>query len=98
MNKRLFLLSNSVCPGKKYLEHCEEELKKFLLSIDTIVFIPYAKHDWNGYTQTVRERFAEMGKTVVGIHEGKSPAQHIQSAQAIFIGGGNTFRLLNQLY
>ena len=35
---------------------------------------------------------------VKGIHEFKNPTDAIKSAEAIFVGGGNTFELVNQLY
>jgi dipeptidase E len=39
-----------------------------------------------------------MGYTLTGIHTHGDPKQAVQSAEAIFIGGGNTFVLLEQLY
>lgn len=35
---------------------------------------------------------------VEGIHQFKNPQEAIRSAQAIFIVGGNTFVLVNELY
>jgi dipeptidase E len=39
-----------------------------------------------------------MGFALDSIHAANDPKQAIQRAEAMFIGGGNTFRLLNLLY
>jgi dipeptidase E len=66
--------------------------------IDQILFIPYALHDHDKYVQTMIERGINAGYDMVGIHQHADPRRAIEDAQAIFIGGGNTFRLLNALY
>lgn len=99
--KRLLLISNSTLHGSGYLDHCAEEIKSFLgESIKTVLFIPYARPggiSLDGYTETARKRYAQMGYEVVGIHESKDPIAAVESAEAIFTGGGNTFILLDGL-
>lgn len=95
---RLLLISNSTNFGENYLDHCADEIRDFLGPIKEIVFIPYALHDWNGYVLKTRQRYAEWGIHVKGIQEFRDPLAGIHQAEAIHIGGGNTFRLLKQLY
>lgn len=38
------------------------------------------------------------GYDVDGIHHGPDPVEAVKKAEAIFIGGGNTFLLLKTLY
>lgn len=101
MNRKLLLISNSTLHGSGYLDHCADEIQKFLGDIKTVLFIPYARpggitHD--EYTETARERFEKMDIKLTGIHEYDSPKDAVKSAEAIFIGGGNTFVLLDGLY
>jgi len=95
--RRLMLISNSFSHGKGYLEHCAEAIKTFLEDVTTITFIPYALHDWDEYGKIAREGFSRFGINVrsVGMHASR---QAIENAEAIFVGGGNTFRLLRELY
>lgn len=96
--KRLMLISNSFCYGLGYLEHCRSAIKEFLGPIKQIVFIPFALKDWNGYTDIARKGFAEIGIEVLGAHEGKGAQSNIEFADAVFVGGGNTFLLLREMY
>jgi dipeptidase E len=92
------LISNSFCFGQEYLQHCREAIREFLGPIETITFIPYALADWNRYTEIAREGFGKIGITVFGIHEVDAGAiAGLKEANAIFVGGGNTFRLLREL-
>ncbi len=95
---RLLLISNSTNYGGNYLDHCADEIRDFLGSILNLTFIPYALNDWNGYTEKTRQRYAQMGIAVKGIHEFPDPKTAINQSEAIHIGGGNTFRLLKLLY
>jgi len=98
MKKRLLLISNSVSFGGGYLDHCAEEIVDFLENIKTILFIPYADNDLNGYEKVAKDRFEKMGIQLNSIHKAENPKKAILKAESIFIGGGNTFRLLNLLY
>jgi dipeptidase E len=94
---RILLISNSTVHGRGYLDHVEEALKKFLGSAKTILFFPFALADRDGYAAKVAARFAEMGYAMTSAHTASDPAKAIAETDAIFIGGGNTFRLLKAL-
>lgn len=96
MHKSILLISSSSVAGSGYLDPFEETIKSFLKNISEIIFVPYAadKTNWNNYTQEVRDRIKLFGIDVKGIHEVKN---NIENFKAIFVGGGNTFRLLNRL-
>jgi dipeptidase E len=94
---RLLLLSNSTAPGRRYLEHALEQLSEALAGVRRLVFVPFALADHDGYTAQVADALAPLGVDVVGAHE-DDPIRLFNSAQAMFIGGGNTFRLLRELY
>lgn len=70
----------------------------FRKKITEILFVPYALTDYNKYTSKVKEVLDPWGFNVTGIHTYADPAYAINSAQAIYIGGGNTFLLLKTLY
>ena len=73
----------------------------FFKNISTILFIPYARPGgitYDAYTKVARETFIKIDKQVRGIHEFKHPTEAIKKAEAIFVGGGNTFVLANQLH
>ena len=99
--KKMLIASTSTVHGSDYLEYLFEPLKTFYKDVNHILFIPYARpgglsHD--DYTIKVRRAFQRIDKMVTGIHSYESPIQAIQNAEAIFVGGGNTFVLVKQLY
>ncbi|WP_309069514.1 dipeptidase PepE [Microbacterium sp.] len=93
----LLLLSNSTNVGQGYLEHAWDAVLPALDGIDELVFVPYALADHDAYTAKVREAFAPHGIAVRGAHESSSPAATVADAAAVFVGGGNTFRLLDRV-
>jgi dipeptidase E len=95
---RLLLISNSTQYGRGYLEHAEEELRDFLRGVQSALFVPYALKDRDAYTQTAQAKFAQLGFALDSIHRVPDPRKAAESAEALFIGGGNTFRLLKNLY
>lgn len=93
--RRLLLISNSTLHGSEYLDHAEESIRSFLNPGAVVYFVPFALHDRNAYAAMARKRLSQMGYMVQAAHEkGSSVAR----ADAIFVGGGNTFRLLDTLY
>jgi dipeptidase E len=91
---RLLLISSSLVHGYGYLDHAEPELRRLLSGVKSVAFVPFAQQDHEGYTSTVRQRFGAMDLEVTQVRD----RGDVERAEAIFIGGGNTFRLLNAVY
>jgi dipeptidase E len=97
---RLLLISNSTLYGGGYLDHCAAAIQETLRpAVSRVLFIPYALFDRDAYAARARERFARLGFALDSIHDAASrPALAVERAEAIFVGGGNTFRLLDELW
>ena len=96
----LLLISNSTLYGRGYLEHVGGEIQDILRGRRIALFFPYALHDSDSYAAKARDRFEALGFQLQSIHQ-VEPAHRKAAAlraEAFFIGGGNTFRLLNALY
>jgi dipeptidase E len=91
------LISNSTVCGRGYLDHVEEEIKNFLGKIDNMLFFPFALHDRDAYSAKAAERLSAMGYALKSAHRVPDPKKSIEETNAVFIGGGNTFRLLKAL-
>ncbi len=98
---RLLLLSNSRNVGHGYLEHAEPHLRAFLgARVKRVLFVPYAavRVSFDEYAEAmVAPRFRAMGYGVDRIDRARSPRAAVRKAQAIVVGGGNTFRLIKTL-
>ncbi|MHB0756304.1 dipeptidase PepE [Polaribacter sp. M15] len=99
--KKMIIASTSTVHGSGYLDYLLPNLEIFFKNTKTVLFIPYARPSgisYDDYTHKVKEAFATINITVKGIHQFDNPKKAVQSAEAIFTGGGNTFELVNQLY
>ena len=99
--KKIILASTSTVYGSNYLEYLLPTLSVFFTNVKTVLFLPYARPSgisYTSYTAIVKEALVNINIAVKGIHEFKNPTDAIKSAEAIFVGGGNTFELVNQLY
>ncbi|HEX5044548.1 MAG TPA: dipeptidase PepE [Candidatus Polarisedimenticolaceae bacterium] len=96
--KRLLLISTSAVFGTRYLEHAFQELRDVLEGVRRVLFIPYALKDHDGYALKARSAFEEMGFALDSLHAAGDRRGAVEGAEAIFCGGGNTFRLLDTLY
>lgn len=104
MRRQLLLLSSSR-PNRQagYFSHAQGALNDILKGLKRLLFIPYASPGgiaYPDYTASIRDAFASAGlpQQVEGIEAFKNPALAIREAEAVFIGGGNTFLLLKTLY
>jgi dipeptidase E len=101
MQRNLLLISNSTLHGSGYLDHCETAIREFLGKCNSVIFIPFAQPggiSYDAYAKIAYERFSKMDYALSGIHKTDDMKQAIREADAIFIGGGNTFVLLTGLY
>jgi len=98
MPRRLLLISTSTVFGTRYLEHAHGELREVLAGVRRVLFVPFALKDRDGYAAKAREAFAEMGFELDSLHEAPDPRAAVAAAEAVFCGGGNTFRVLKALY
>ena len=98
---RLLLISNSTNAGEKYLEYPKNNIQSFLgNNIKKILFVPYAAvtFSFDEYVIRVQERMSEIGYEVVGIHTFSDQVKAVKEAEAIMVGGGNTWQLLTMMH
>ncbi len=98
---KLLLISNSTNPGEGYLEYPMPYIRDFLGEKEkNALFIPYAAvtFSFDDYEEKVNARFTEAGHHVTGIHRFINPVDAIENADAIVVGGGNTWQLVDMLW
>jgi dipeptidase E len=107
--KRLLLISNSTNAGEPYLGWPRPYITSFLegTGVKDILFVPYAgvnlatetvEQSYDVYEQRVKTVFAELGYGIYSIHHEKDPVKAVEQAEAIAVGGGNTFHLVYMLH
>lgn len=97
---RLLLISNSTNAGEEYLDYPKHNIRDFLGKKPVkALFIPYAAvtFSFDLYEEKVQNRFREVGHDVVSIHRFTDPLKAVEEAEAIVIGGGNTWQLLKMV-
>ncbi len=98
---KLLLISNSTNAGENYLSHPLEQIGNFLKpGIDRVLFIPYAAvtFSYDSYEKKVQDRLAELDIQVESIHHFPSALKAVEKADAIVVGGGNTWQLTRCLH
>ena len=98
---KLLLISNSTNAGEAYLDHPKNQIREFLgIQKTTGLFIPYAAvtFSFSDYENKVNERFRGIGHEVRSIHRFLDPRQAVEKAEAIIVGGGNTWQLTRMMH
>lgn len=94
----LLFSSSKVAGYEKRFGYAEEKISEFLSDVHEVIFVPYALQNHDAYTDLVKETFLSRGVSLRSVHEFKNPLEAMENAECIFIGGGNTFLLLDWLY
>ena len=97
MSLALLLVSNSTNHGQSYLDHCMPEMLDLLGQRRRLAFIPFALANRDGYGAKTRDRFRQEGVETRVVTTDDRGLETLDWAEAVFVGGGNTFRLLKTL-
>jgi len=94
------LLSNSTLPGQAYFEWPRSMVMDFIGTGKNVLFIPFAgvTMSFDEYEQAVQKSLSNEDVVVKSIHHFEDKKKAVAEADAIFVGGGNTFHLLTKLY
>lgn len=99
MSRQLLLCSSSKAGESDYLEPVIPHLKQRIAPPCEVLFIPFAGvgMSYDDYTAKVAEVLTPLGYRIQGLHVASDAQAAIRDAEAILVGGGNTFHLLAQL-
>lgn len=100
--KKMLLMSGSKYQQTDYLVHCLPWLQSFLSAYKgkRLAFVPYAgvRQGYDQYEEKVQKALASLEMEIIAVHRDADPRKIIESADAIGIGGGNTYCLLKEMY
>ncbi len=91
------LLSSGGLRTSERVEGFARDLRTLFGDVRRVLFVPWALADHDGYLRAMHERGLDGGYELAGIHEYDDPLDAVREAEAIFVGGGNTFRLVREL-
>ena len=98
--KKMLLASTSTIYGQKYLEYLQDEIKTLFSGCKKILFVPYARPSGIShleYTEKAKGVFNILNLEIID-YTNEDLKESLEKCDGIFIGGGNTFLLLNKLY
>ncbi|MDR3366477.1 MAG: dipeptidase PepE [Prevotellaceae bacterium] len=97
----LLLISNSTNAGEGYLDYCKRDVADFLkgCGVSRALFFPFAAVTFScdEYERKVQAKLLPLGVEIESIHRAHDARQAVREAQAIMVGGGNTFHLLKSM-
>ncbi len=104
----LLLISNSTMVGEPYLQWPQQYIKDFLSNkVKRVLFIPYAgvnissegvEKSWDLYEKKVADVYSKLGYEIYSIHKQDDAVKAVMEAEAIAVGGGNTFYLVHMMH
>ncbi|MCO5273566.1 MAG: dipeptidase PepE [Flavobacteriales bacterium] len=96
----LLLLSNSTMPGETFLGWGREHIAQFLGAPKRIAFVPFAAvtTSMDDYAARTSAIFAELGHELFSLHAEQEKVKALATADAVLVGGGNSFQLVRMLY
>lgn len=109
MKRRLLLISNSTNFGEAYLGWPRQYISDFMAptGVKDVLFVPFAGvglsqeslgKSFDVYEQRVQSVYKELGLNVTSVHHAADPVAAVKNAEAIAVGGGNTFYLVYMMH
>jgi dipeptidase E len=99
--KKMIIASTSTIYGSDYLEYLLPEIANLYKDAKEVVFIPYAQPSgmsYDDYTALAEKAFKKIDIKIKGLHTFDNPQEELKKAKGVFVGGGNTFLLVDTLY
>jgi dipeptidase E len=100
MSSRILAFSSSRTGNGGYLENAKPIIENFLgRKALNIAFIPFADVtlQYNDYTEKVKEGLSGLNHNIETVLP-ETAKKQLEKADAIMVGGGNTFKLLSLIY
>jgi dipeptidase E len=109
MIRNLLLISNSTNAGEEYLAWPLNFIVDFFNrhGIRKVLFVPYAgvslsleslQKSYDLYEERVSKIFKPFGILVNSVHREANPVVAVNEAEAVMVGGGNTFHLVSCMH
>jgi dipeptidase E len=92
------LLGSGGFRTRRRIDLLRRHVRAFFGRVRHLLFVPYALADHRAYLRAIRARGYNADYPVIGIERQADPVAAVGAAEALFVGGGNTFRLLAELY
>jgi dipeptidase E len=94
----LLLLSSSGVHGYAPFEHALTVMAEIVGDAKALHFAAFAIRDHDLYAARVQELLTPLDVPVVSLHAVPDPREAVEAAEVLFVGGGNSFRLLTALW
>ncbi len=98
MTGHVLVLSNSQNNGQRLLEHAEDWICDASGTARRIAIVPFARLAADGAPSEAAQVFRDLGLEPKMVQRGPMGLEGFADADAVFVVGGNTFRLLRDLY
>lgn len=102
--QKALLLSSSGYKDTGFLNHALEWFAEFINANDLkgkkIAFVPYAsvRRSYDDLEARVKKLIEPLGVEIIGVHQGVSAKDVVAHTDGILVSGGNTFKLVHDLY
>src|SRR3990167_6444141 len=96
--KQILLLSTSKSHGEEYFQVAAPWITANFQGAKRILFVPYALDKQDKYAAVAGAELKKFGFETLSAHTSSYPVELLDKVEGIYVGGGNTFRLLKKLY
>ena len=94
---RILLGSGGIATEERRATY-RELVKNHFESSSEVLFVPLASNDHSAYTDRMQKFLGSEAPTLVGLESFEDEIDAVNRAEAIYIGGGNSFLLIRELH